>query len=35
MLILFFLPGGLIAPAWTWLRGRLAGARSKERGAIA
>jgi branched-chain amino acid transport system permease protein len=35
MLILFFLPKGLIAPAWTWLRNRVAGPREKERRAIA
>ncbi|HEY0522867.1 MAG TPA: branched-chain amino acid ABC transporter permease [Stellaceae bacterium] len=40
MLILFFLPGGLVAPAWAWLRSLLPGGRRKraaveERGAVA
>lgn len=35
MLILFFLPNGLIAPAWTRLRSRLARPRGKERRAVA
>lgn len=29
MIILFFLPKGLVAPAWAWLRERLAGGRRK------
>jgi len=29
MVILFFLPKGLVAPAWAWLRERLAGRRRK------
>jgi branched-chain amino acid transport system permease protein len=35
MLILFFLPNGLIAPAWTRLRNRLVRPRGEERQAIA
>jgi branched-chain amino acid transport system permease protein len=31
MVILFFLPKGLVAPAWAWLRERLAGRRPEKR----
>jgi branched-chain amino acid transport system permease protein len=29
IIILFFLPKGLVAPAWAWLRERLTGRREK------
>jgi branched-chain amino acid transport system permease protein len=35
MLVLFFLPKGLVAPAWVWLRGRLPGGARRRARAVA
>jgi branched-chain amino acid transport system permease protein len=35
MLVLFFLPKGLVAPCWVWLRGRLPGAAARRARAAA